>query len=318
MIDSDFLSDKIIGQQATRTMLSMYNSSFRQTSISPFFLAIGPRGGGKTKLMREYIATMEDPMGRPRELIEVNGSSMTSVANFYDCWYPQMRDKNGILFIDEAHKIHPNVQAMLLTVCEKKPSPIRRYNMERREEGFTTYHFDFRDYGIFFATTDQQLLSQAFRDRTTPIILDPYTDEELYKIMLTGLNEGVVISESLKPHFMSIMRGHPRSAIEYADKLNAFTAAMSDPYINEQAYKNFLAVVGIKPFGLNSQELRIIQLLGENGPMALGDLAAATDLEKGALQSDYEIQPRKKMLMNIDGKRRLTQKGHELYRKEFC
>ena len=314
MMQNDFMPN-VIGQTQLKKQFSMFARNFMKTGINPFFCLEGPRGYGKTMLTREYCKELKDPQGRPRPLMEINAAELTCMKNFIEIWFPKMRENNAALFIDEAHLLDiKKFQSPLLTICEESKSPIRHYKYEDREEGERTCTFDFREYCIFFATTDQQKLVGPLKDRLEPLAISHYSEDELWQIFELGLE--CTVSDQVKDEIISIFRGHPRSCVKLAKNLNSFAVGVGSDYINQVKWKEFRDLMGIHDYGLTEQELNIIKVLG-NGPLALQDIAAKTEYSKGVIQHQYELQIKKKGLIFTDGKRHLTSKGHTFYRKTF-
>lgn len=320
MNDDNFMSN-VIGQETLKRKFSIYADSFKQTGVNPFFCFTAPRGYGKTFMINEYVKELTDPQGRERPLIEVNASVIKNIDTFVDIWYAKMRDDNAALFIDECHMLPAKVQAMLLTVCNKSTNPVRRFRYDRRNVGEVPVLFDFREYCMFFATTDIQKLDGALQDRFTKLTIAPYSEEELYLIFEQKLNEmdgELSISAEIKDEIIGVLRGHPRSSFEMAESIMHFAHATGASYINQKVWDNFRHAMGIHDYGLNDTELQIVQIIGTYGAQTLNDLSAKTECTRSALQQEFELMLKKKNLLTIDGKRMLTEKGHSLFRKLFC
>lgn len=306
----------VIGQRQLKNQFSMFERSFAKTGINPFFCIEGPRGYGKTMMTREYCKELTDPQGRPRPLIEINAAELTTMKSFIEIWFPKMRENNAALFIDEAHLLHPQkFQSPLLTICEESKSPVRHYKYEDRDEGEMSCTFDFREYCLFFATTDQQKLIGPLKDRLESLAISQYSEDELWQIFLLGLE--CTVSDQVQDEIISIFRGHPRSCVKLSKNLNSFAIGLGVDYINQEKWDEFRALMGIHDYGLNEQELHIVKVLGEFGPQALQDISAKTEYSRGVIQHQYELQLKKKHLLRVDGKRFLTDKGHKLYRTKF-
>lgn len=314
-MDNEFMNE-CIGQKRLKSQCEIFKKSFEISSVLPFFFFTAARGYGKTHFARALAKELVDPQGRERPLIEVNAASIKTVDSFVQIWYPKMRDNNALLFIDEAHELKPKLQSLLLTICEKSKNPVRRVRYEDREVGEVELTFDFRDYAMVFATTDHQKMVGPLKDRLTQLTIAQYSNDELWDIFLMHID--CLISEDLKEEIVSVFRGHPRSCVEMADKLDHFSAATGNGYINQSVWDQFRATMGIFDFGLNDTEMHILQIIGRDGPQALLDLAAKTELDKKVIQQEYELLLKKKNLLSVDGKRRLTDAGHKFYRKEFC
>lgn len=319
-MNDDFMNN-VIGQDSLKRKFGVYSQSFNRNGVNPFLCFSAPRGYGKTFMIKEYAKELIDPEGRERPLVEVNATVIKNIDTFMDIWYPKMRDENAALFIDECHELPSKVQSMLLTVCNKSTNPVRRFSYERREVGDVTIPFDFREYCMFFATTDVQKIDGALQDRFTKLTISPYSDEELYLIFeqkLEEMDSDVTVSGELTDEIISVLRGHPRSSFEMAESILHFAHATGETYINRDAWNNFRHSMGIHDFGLNDTELQIVRIIGTDGAQTLNDLAAKTECTRSAIQKEFELMLKKKNLLTIDGKRMLTEKGQTLFRQLYC
>ena len=315
-MNDDFMPN-VIGQKRLKGQLSIFAESFRQKGVAPFLFFEGPRGSGKTYLTREFCKELVDRQGRPRPMIEVPASEASNMASFLNIWYPKMRDDNAVLFFDEAHKLHNSVQNGLLIVCDKKKDPRRQYRFEDPEMGERTIDFDFRNYCMFFASTDKQKLLGPLKDRFTPLVIGEYSKDDLWEIFEMSLHD-CEVSPNIRDDIAAIFRGHPRSCVELADNLDHYASARQVKYINGAQWDDFREIMGIHDYGLNEIELRIIRILGTFGPQALQDLAAKTELSKGVIQQEFEMHLKKQNLITVHQKRQLTGDGHKLFRKVFA
>lgn len=314
MTETEF-NEQIIGQTQLKKKLALYRQAFNRTSVSPFFLFAAARGGGKNHIIRRYVEWLRDQMDRERKLFEVNATSISNIKTFFDIWYPKMRDEKGILFIDEAHELKPKVQSMLLTICEKSRNPVRQYRYEDEGEE-RTVTFDFREMGIVFATTDHQNMDKALLDRLDLMTIASYTDDELYQIFEMNLG-GSLVDNEVRGEIISTFRGHPRSAVQLANQVDDFLLGMGEEIMTLELWEPFLETMGIHEMGFNDTEMLLIKTLGEYGEQSLIDLSAKTDLTRGAIQQEWELYPKKRNLISVSGKRRLTAQGQEFYLRNW-
>lgn len=309
-----YLENIIVGQTNAKNKLEVYKNSFSKSGRLPFLLIAGARGGGKTKLTREFHRTLNRPNGSTPPLIEVNAAAIKNTDQFFSTWYPMWRNNKAVLFIDEVHNLDAKLSELFLTILEKDPNPVRRIRVESREMGEQEFIFDFSEQSIVFATTDQQKLGGPLKDRLTQITLAEYDDEELYTIFKMNLR--CAFDESLKDEIISVFRGHPRSCVELAETLDHYADGTSS-FIFKKEWNDFRKIMGVHDYGFNEAELTIIKALGENRSCSLNQLAALTNFSRSVIQNDYEKHIMRKGMLDIDGKRRLTVKGNEFYVKTF-
>lgn len=297
---------EVVGQDPVKTELSMYVDNYKKTGTSPFVNLTAQKGGGKTFMMKQFRKKLVNPRGETPPLQEVNASSIKNVQQFFDHVYFKWVTLNSFLFLDEAHNLPQKVQEMLLTVLNTEKSPVRYYEFEGAK-----HLFDFSKISIGFATTDQQKLSDALKDRLTNISFTEYSEDELYKIFLIRLDESIKIIPSIQDDIKSSFRGNPRDADKKAEKLEIFCNATGNKVITKQVWDSFCKIVGIRPFGLNNAEMQILKILGEKRECSLTELKSVTGFSDGVIRKDYEITLLKKGLMRIGvaSKRCITHKG---------
>ena len=313
-METDYLTD-IIGQKAIKARLNIYKNSYQMNGVIPFILMEGSRGGGKTKLTRDFRETLVRPDGTTPPMLEVNGASIKSADSFFEQIFPVWESEGACLFIDEIHKIHPKLETIFLTALEKSKNPVRNVSYDSREGIRLTYTFDFRKMSFISATTDRQQLSKAFNDRLTKIPLAGYSDDELFQIFKLNCDTNVdtVSKDLIKSRF----RGHPRNCCELAENLDFFAAAHGVESINDSQFNEFCLTMAVFEHGLDESEMQILKILSERGEMSLNGLAAATMQSRQVVQKEYESILLQKGLMDISGKRSLTQKGREFSKRTF-
>ena len=307
---------EIIGQDSVKQKLAMYKLSYQGGEKLPFLLFTGSRGSGKSNLARQFRQTLVDKNGNTPPILEVNASAIRSVDSFYEQIYSKWYQHKATLFIDESHMLIDKLQAIFLTALEVKNDPVRRVSFEHKEMGQQDFVFDFRKMSVIFATTNQEKMASPLVNRFEKIALQPYTENELLEIFLKNTGDVKFSPESLK-NVLSVFRTCPRDVVKLANNLVSFTKAIGNQFINEEKLVRFCKMMGLYKYGLCEAEMQIIKLLGERGACSLNAIAAATNFSKTVVQQDYEFMLLNKGLMDIDGKRRLTSKGMELFASSF-
>jgi|TARA_B100001093_G_C26844799_1_gene1022249 Holliday junction resolvasome RuvABC ATP-dependent DNA helicase subunit len=311
----NYLPD-IIGQDSVKQKLAMYKLSYQGGDKLPFLLFTGSRGSGKSNLARQFRETLVNKNGDTPPILEVNASAIRSVDSFYDQIYSKWHEHNATLFIDESHMLIDKLQAIFLTALEVKDDPVRRVTFEHKEMGQQEFVFDFRKMSIIFATTNQEKMEAPLVNRFEKIALQPYTEHELLQIFLKNIGDVRFSPESLT-NILNVFRTCPRDVVKLANNIVSFTKAIGNLFINEEKLARFCKMMGLYKYGLCEAEMQIIKLLGERGACSLNAIAAATSFSKTVVQQDYEFMLLNKGLMDIDGKRRLTSRGMELYAASF-
>ena len=73
-------------------------------------MIVANKGGGKTKLVREFRKTLVRADGSKPPLIEVNCASIKSAEGFFNQIYHTWVDNGATLFCDEAHMLPQRLQ----------------------------------------------------------------------------------------------------------------------------------------------------------------------------------------------------------------
>ena len=72
---------------------------------------------------------------------------------------------------------------------------------------------------------------------------------------------------------------------------------------------------GIRPLGLQSNEIEILRLLSSRGSMSLTGLAASMGLDTSTVRKDIELFLLKRNLIKIEGKRHITAFGQQILKE---
>jgi Holliday junction resolvasome RuvABC ATP-dependent DNA helicase subunit len=313
--------NEIIGQHQAKAKLTVFSQAYANSGRLPFLLFEGERGGGKTKLVREFRRSLKRPDGSIPPIIEINAASIKSMNVFATQVYPTWRNEKAILFIDEVHELAETgagrqILTYLLTILERDKNPIRRVIYNDREMGEMELIFDFTQMGIILATTDPQKLPEPLLDRLTEISLAKYDHHELFEIFKMNLPKTIMVPDSMKDTVISSFRGHPRDVVAKAEELKDYMTAMNKTFLTPDVWNSFKGDMGVSEFGLSPAEVRVLKVLHKaTGPISLQALSAATGYSRSVIQKKYEKHLLGNGLMDIDGKRFLTNKGRDLMRQ---
>lgn len=305
--------NNLIGQHSARKKLEIYAKSFHRTNRLPFLLLSGCRGAGKTRIAREFHKTLKDKNGDRPPLIEINGSSLKKVQDFYGQVVPKWKDLGALLYIDEIHAISDELKENFLTLLDINDDPVRRIAVPDKDLGMVEHIIDFTKVSFVCGTTDQQKLGDPLLDRLSPVSLEPYTEEELFQILCQTYK--FEYCPSLKEKIKSVLAGHPRDAVKKGDDLNKFCEALGLNRINKEEWEDFCEIMGVNPYGLTQEEMLVLKTVGERMSASLNAISAATGFSRGVIQKTYEKSLLKKNLLEINQKRFLTPKGKALYEK---
>lgn len=302
--------ENVVGQTGVKRTLSMYIDAFKETERLPFLNLIGPRGGGKSFIVRQFREGLRRKNGKKVPILEVNSASIKNVESFLEHVYPVWINNAACLFLDEFHNIPDKLGQLFLSILEIKKDPIRSIEYEGQ-----TYHFDFNKISFISGTTNQEKLCEPLRDRLKNIALEPYNPEELFEIFLKNLNFKLEIEAEAEVEIKRSFRGNPRDAVVKAEDLMMFASAKKLNKIFDINWLDFTQTMGVYPLGLSAAEMTVIKVLGERRELSLTSLAAITGFDRMALSRDYEAILMRKGLLEIEGKRKLSADGMRFYHK---
>ena len=176
--------------------------------------------------------------------------------------------------------------------------------------------FDFTQMGIILATTDPQKLPEPLLDRLTEISLSKYNKDELFDIFKNNLPKAVAVVDAMKDAVSETFRGHPRDAVAKAEELRDFLSANGKTFLTPDLWDKFKNDMGVHDFGLSPAEIRVLKTMYySNGPLSLQALSASTGYSRSVIQQKYEKHLLASGLMDIDGKRVISQRGRDFMRK---
>jgi Holliday junction resolvasome RuvABC ATP-dependent DNA helicase subunit len=309
-INSTF--DQAIGQNSVKQTLSLYIDAYKTTDRLPFLNLVTGRGGGKSFFVRTFRKGLRRSDGTTPKIFEVNASTISNSAAFFEQVYPTWVESGAMLFLDEVHNLPKSLQQIFLSIFDVKDDPVRTVEFE---DG--VYNFDFRKISAVMATTDQQKLAEPLRDRLRDICFEEYSYDELYDIFINNL-DNVTVDYAVRNSIKETFRGNPRDAVVKALDINTYVAAKNCQHITQSYWDNFCSIMGVHKYGINHSEKLILKALSENNKgMTLGNLACVTGFERSVIQKEYETILIRKGLIELDGKRKMTEKGRKFAKELF-
>ncbi|MCQ8881663.1 Holliday junction branch migration DNA helicase RuvB [Pseudoalteromonas shioyasakiensis] len=244
-------------------------------------LIFGPPGLGKTTLanivaneLNVSIKTTSGPV------LEKAGDLAALLTNL---------EEGDVLFIDEIHRLSPQVEEILYPAMEDYQLDI----MIGEGPAARSIKLDLPPFTLIGATTRAGSLTSPLRDRFGIVQrLEFYSVEDLSKIVarsarfldLTMCNEGAT-------EIAKRSRGTPRIANRLLRRVRDYTQVKSDGKVNASVAEQALDMIDVDKSGFDYMDRKYLLAIIEKfmgGPVGLDNLAAAIGEEKETIEDVIE------------------------------
>jgi Holliday junction DNA helicase RuvB len=198
-------------------------------------------------------------------------------------------ETGDVLFIDEIHRLSPEVEEYLYSAMEDYVIDI----MIDKGPGARSVRISLNPFTLVGATTRSGLLTAPLRDRFgINCALEYYDTEDLKKIVLRSARIlDLEIDQDAAFEIALRSRGTARIANALLKRVRDFAQVLGDGRINLEITRFALNKLKIDKRGLDAIDnkiLRTLILTFKGGPVGIGTLATSVSEDAGTLEEVYE------------------------------
>lgn len=244
-------------------------------------LFFGPPGLGKTTLAiliaREMGVNVRTTSG---PVLEKAGDLVGMLTSL---------EEGDVLFIDEIHRLRPNLEEFLYPAMEDFKVDVRISEGPNAQ----TVPVDIRPFTLVGASTRYGMLTPPMRSRFGIIErLGYYPPEDLAEILLRSAR---ILDVEIDPEGVSEIarrsRGTPRVANRLLRRVRDFAQVRADGRISTKVARDALARLDVDEYGLDDMDSKILRTIIEKfsgGPVGLSTIAVAVGEDPGTVEEVYE------------------------------
>lgn len=274
--------DDFTGQPKAKELLAIAIEAARQRGEAlDHVLLIGPPGLGKTTLaniLARELAVKFDQTSGPILQKKLDLSGILSNIQ-----------QNQVFFIDEIHRLLPDIEEMLYTSLED----FRLDIVIGQGPAARTHSLPLPHFTAVGATTRQGLLSAPLRGRFGLVIyLKPYDEKEMAAIVRRSASIlKTAVDDEAASEIARRSRGTPRIANRLLRRVRDYAQVRANGRITLEVAQTALDLLEVDRFGLDEVDQKIMLTILEKyggGPVGVNTIAASIDEESDTIEEVYE------------------------------
>jgi holliday junction DNA helicase RuvB len=270
------------GQSKLKENLSIAIEAARQRGEAmDHVLLYGPPGLGKTTLASIIAEELGVPFTTTSGPVLQKKLDLTGILSNIRL--------HQVFFIDEIHRLMPDVEEMLYSALEDFRVDI----LVGVGPGARTHSLPMPKYTAIGATTRQGLVSAPLRGRFGLVLrLEQYSTAELQSIVLRSAKLlNVVIDDGAAEEVARRCRGTPRIANRLLRRVRDYAQVRADGRITKPVAQKALDLLDVDRYGLDEIDQKIMMTILEKyrgGPVGVNTIAASISEEAETIEEVYE------------------------------